>query len=51
MIPAGPVVPLVALVVSIGIGFGATQEQLLGGVAALAVGAGLYLRGVGIWDS
>jgi len=42
VIPGGPVVPIVALVVSIGIGFGATQEQLLGGVIALATGAALY---------
>jgi hypothetical protein len=42
VIPYGPVVPVVALVVSIGIGFGATQQQLLGGCAALVVGAALY---------
>jgi amino acid transporter len=42
VIPLGPVVPIVAFVVSIGIGFGATLEQLLGGGAALALGALLY---------
>jgi basic amino acid/polyamine antiporter, APA family len=42
VIAGGPFVPLVALAVSIGIGFGATREQLLGGTAALAVGAALY---------
>jgi amino acid transporter len=42
VIPYGPVVPIVALVVSIGIGFGATPQQLLGGCAALVVGAALY---------
>jgi len=42
VIPGGPIVPAIALVVSIGIGFGATQQQLLGGAIALAAGAVLY---------
>jgi basic amino acid/polyamine antiporter, APA family len=42
VISGGPIVPIVAFVVSIGIGFGATREQLLGGAAALLVGAALY---------
>jgi hypothetical protein len=42
VIPGGPIVPAIALVVSIGIGFGATQQQLLGGALALAAGAVLY---------
>jgi APA family basic amino acid/polyamine antiporter len=37
--PLGPVVPLVALLVSVAIAAGATREQLLGGLAALAAGA------------
>jgi len=45
VVPGGPIVPVVALVVSIGIGFGATQQQLLGGALALAVGAALYAAG------
>jgi amino acid transporter len=42
VIPGGPVVPMIALVVSISIGFGATRDQLLGGAMALAAGALLY---------
>ena len=45
VIPGGPVVPAIALVVSIGIGFGATESQLLGGALALAAGAALYAAG------
>src|SRR5262249_39019311 len=45
VLPGGPIVPAIALVVSIGIGFGATQAQLLGGAAALAVGGALYGAG------
>ena len=40
--PFGPLVPAVAMIVSIGIAGGATREQLLGGGAALGVGALLY---------
>ena len=43
VIPCGPVVPAIALAVSIGIGFGATREQLLGGFVALAAGGLLYV--------
>jgi hypothetical protein len=51
VIAGGPVVPLLALVVSIGIGFGATEEQLLGGGIALAVGAALYgMQQLRIWN-
>jgi basic amino acid/polyamine antiporter, APA family len=40
--PLGPVVPIVALTTSLGLAAGATREQLLGGFAALAVGAVLF---------
>ena len=40
--PLGPVVPTIAIVVSLGIAAGATREQLLGGGAALAAGAALF---------
>jgi amino acid transporter len=43
VVPWGPVIPAVALVVSAAIAAGATREQLLGGTAALAAGAGLFL--------
>jgi APA family basic amino acid/polyamine antiporter len=41
--PFGPVMPIVAIGVCIGLAAGATREQLAGGIAALAVGAALYL--------
>jgi len=41
--PLGPVVPTIAIVVSLAIAAGATREQLLGGFAALAVGAALFV--------
>jgi amino acid transporter len=41
-IPLGPVVPLLAIAVSLGILAGATSAQLLGGVAGLAAGAILF---------
>jgi basic amino acid/polyamine antiporter, APA family len=41
--PLGSVVPVVAIVVSLMIAAGATQEQMLGGFAALAAGAVFYL--------
>jgi basic amino acid/polyamine antiporter, APA family len=41
--PMGPVVPVIAMVVSAAIAAGATREQLLGGCAALAAGAVFYL--------
>ena len=40
--PLGPVVPVVAIAMSLGVAFGATREQLVGGLGALAVGAILY---------
>jgi basic amino acid/polyamine antiporter, APA family len=40
--PFGPVVPLVAIAMSLGVAAGATREQLVGGLAALAVGAAMY---------
>jgi APA family basic amino acid/polyamine antiporter len=44
--PLGPVVPLVAIAMSLGVAAGATRAQLVGGLAALAVGAILYaIRG------
>jgi amino acid transporter len=41
--PFGPVVPIVASVVALGIMAGATREQLTAGGLALAAGAVLYL--------
>src|SRR5882672_3218088 len=40
--PFGPIVPIVAIVVSLAVVAGATRQQLLGGAAALAVGAVLF---------
>ncbi|HYX82586.1 MAG TPA: APC family permease [Gemmatimonadales bacterium] len=40
--PLGPVVPIVAMIVSVAIAFGATREQLLVGATALAAGAALF---------
>ena len=42
VIPLGPVVPLLAIAVSLMILGGATRAQLLGGVAGLAAGAVLF---------
>ena len=42
VIPLGPVVPVLGVVVSMLILVGATREQLLGGAAALVAGAGLF---------
>ena len=42
-IPFGPVIPILASVVAFGILAGATQAQLIAGVAALAAGAVLYV--------
>ncbi len=41
--PLGPVVPIVASVVALGIIAGATQQQLMAGALALVAGAVLYL--------
>ena len=40
--PLGPVIPAMAIVVSIAIAVGATRAQMIGGFAALAVGALLF---------
>ena len=40
--PLGPVVPIIAIVVSLAVVAGATRQQLLGGLAALAAGAVLF---------
>jgi hypothetical protein len=42
-VPFGPVIPIVASIVALGILAGATQAQLISGVAALAAGAVLYV--------
>ena len=42
-VPLGPVIPIVASLVAFGILAGATQAQLVSGVAALAAGAVLFL--------
>lgn len=41
-VPFGPVIPGVAIAISLGILVGATGQQLLAGTVALAVGAALY---------
>ena len=41
--PLGPVVPAIAILVSVGIAAGATREQFLGGFAALAAGAVMFV--------
>jgi APA family basic amino acid/polyamine antiporter len=40
--PFGPIVPIVAIAMSLGVAAGATREQLIGGLAALAVGWVMY---------
>jgi amino acid transporter len=40
--PFGPIVPVVAIAMSLGVAAGATREQLVGGLAALAIGAVMY---------
>jgi amino acid transporter len=42
VIPLGPLVPFLAVLVSVAILFGATREQILGGGLALAAGAVLF---------
>lgn len=42
-VPLGPVIPIAATIISLGMLAGATQQQLLAGVGALAAGAVLYL--------
>jgi hypothetical protein len=41
-VPFGPVIPILASIVALGILAGATRAQLISGVAALAAGAVLY---------
>jgi len=48
--PLGPVVPIVAIIVSLAVVAGATRPQLLGGTAALAAGAVLFAINSG-WRS
>jgi amino acid transporter len=43
--PLGPTAPVVAMCVCVALALGATRDQLLGGAAALAVGAALYAWG------
>jgi len=43
VIPLGPVVPVLAIAVSLLILAGATRAQLLGGAAGLATGAVLFV--------
>jgi amino acid transporter len=43
VIPFGPVVPFLGLLVSIAIMSGATWQQLLGGLSSLVVGAALFM--------
>ena len=42
-VPFGPVIPILASIVALGILAGATQAQLIAGAAALAAGAVLYV--------
>ncbi len=46
--PFGPAMPIVAMGVCIALAAGATRQQLLGGLAALAIGAGLYAIQTGL---
>ena len=41
-VPLGPVIPVLASIVALGILAGATRQQLISGVAALAAGAVLF---------
>jgi amino acid transporter len=43
VVPFGPVIPCVAIAISAGVVMGATRAQLLGGAAALAAGAVLFV--------
>jgi basic amino acid/polyamine antiporter, APA family len=45
-LPGGPLIPILAILISLSILFGATQTQLISGTAALAVGAVLYFIAV-----
>ncbi len=46
--PLGPVVPIVAILVCVGIAAGATRQQLLGGAAALSAGAAMFAIQTGL---
>jgi amino acid transporter len=46
--PLGPIAPIVAIAMSLFVAAGATREQLLGGLAALVVGAVLYGIQIGL---
>jgi amino acid transporter len=50
VIPFGPVIPVIALAVCAGVVVGATREQLLGGLAALAAGAILFVVNTRCWS-
>ncbi len=43
VVPGGPLVPVAGFLVSVGVIFGATTQQLLGGALFLLIGAGLYV--------
>jgi amino acid transporter len=43
VVPLGPVIPTIAILVSAAVVAGATREQLLGGLSALAAGAGFFV--------
>lgn len=47
VVPGGPVVPLLAILIAAAIILGATQAQLISGTGALVAGAVLYLIAVG----
>jgi APA family basic amino acid/polyamine antiporter len=42
VVPLGPLIPTIAILVSAAVVAGATREQLLGGLAALVAGAGFF---------
>lgn len=46
--PWGAAIPIVAIIVCVGIAAGATRQQLVGGLAALAVGAAMYAIASGL---
>jgi amino acid transporter len=41
--PLGPAIPMLALLIVVAVGFGATRQQLLGGAVALAAGAVMFV--------
>ena len=48
IIPLGPLVPMLAIAISLLMLAGANRQQFLGGTAALAIGAALYLGNNGL---